>query len=250
MATARLPFLYPHLFRTVRGNASEPLPAVRSRTINRSCQSPLVPTPRTSSLSSRSSNSSPFHTLSPRHQQAFAPRSGTGVQPESTTGIEGSNVPDVEEGKTEEKNEKEKGAGSDDVKRTAVKNGKNGSNGVKSKNGKKDCQLSGASTRPAEKAGGKSKELKTKPTEQRALDTVLHMEPPSAFKKDAHRSPHLQAPPYVHHFDTYTLVRDLEKGGFTQDQSVTAMKAVRGLLALNLTVAKEELVSKSDVENV
>ena len=46
------------------------------------------------------------------------------------------------------------------------------------------------------------------------------------------------------------MVRDLERGGFSQDQSVTAMKAVRGLLALNLGVANEGLVSKSDVENV
>ncbi|KAI9837162.1 MAG: hypothetical protein M1838_004885 [Thelocarpon superellum] len=75
------------------------------------------------------------------------------------------------------------------------------------------------------------------------------MNAPSSLASETHKPPHLHAPPYVHHFDTYTLVRDLERGGFTQDQSVTAMKAVRGLLALNLDVAKEELVSKSDVEN-
>ncbi|KAI9673100.1 MAG: hypothetical protein M1829_004414 [Trizodia sp. TS-e1964] len=60
---------------------------------------------------------------------------------------------------------------------------------------------------------------------------------------------HLSTPPYVHYFDTYTLVRDLESAGFREDQSVTAMKAVRGLLADNLKIAKESLVSKSDVEN-
>lgn len=83
-----------------------------------------------------------------------------------------------------------------------------------------------------------------------ALDTILQLEAEATGKSDDHKPPHLQAPPYVHHFDTYSLVQDLEKGSFTPDQSVTLMKAVRGLLAINLDVAKEGLVSKSDVENV
>jgi hypothetical protein len=53
----------------------------------------------------------------------------------------------------------------------------------------------------------------------------------------------------VHHFDTYSLVKQLEVGGWTRGQSITAMKAVRGLLASNLDVAQDGLVSKSDVEN-
>jgi len=83
-----------------------------------------------------------------------------------------------------------------------------------------------------------------------ALDTILQLESDPTSKSDEHKPPHLQAPPYVHHFDTYSLVQDLEKGSFSPDQSVTLMKAVRGLLAINLDVAKEGLVSKSDVENV
>ncbi|CAD6577920.1 MAG: hypothetical protein ASARMPREDX12_008563 [Alectoria sarmentosa] len=81
------------------------------------------------------------------------------------------------------------------------------------------------------------------------LETVLQMGPPEAEKQEEHKAPHLQAPPYLHHFDTFTLVRDLERGGFSEEQSVTIMKAVRGQLAVNLDVAKEGLVSKSDVEN-
>lgn len=81
------------------------------------------------------------------------------------------------------------------------------------------------------------------------LETFLTMET-AAEKSGEHKPPHLHAPPYVHHFDTYTLVRDLEKGDFTMDQSVTLMKAVRSLLALNLDIAREGLVSKSDIENV
>jgi hypothetical protein len=83
------------------------------------------------------------------------------------------------------------------------------------------------------------------------LETVLQMPPPATIEEEnAAKPPHLQAPPYVHHFDTYTLVQQVEAGGFSLDQSITAMKAVRGLLALNLDVAKAGLVSKSDVENV
>jgi hypothetical protein len=83
------------------------------------------------------------------------------------------------------------------------------------------------------------------------LDTVLQMPPPeSETEKNEAKPPHLQTPPYVHHFDTYTLVQQVEAGGFTNEQSITAMKAVRGLLAVNLGIAKAGLVSKSDVENV
>ncbi len=82
------------------------------------------------------------------------------------------------------------------------------------------------------------------------LETVLQMGAPMVEKPGEHKAPHLHAPPYVHHFDTFTLVKDLEGGGFSEEQSVTIMKAVRGLLAVNLDVAKEGLVSKSDVENV
>ena len=82
------------------------------------------------------------------------------------------------------------------------------------------------------------------------LETVLEMGAPPTEKPEKHKALHMHAPPYVHHFDTFTLVKDLERGGFSEEQSVTLMKAVRGLLAVNLEVAKEGLVSKSDVENV
>lgn len=55
---------------------------------------------------------------------------------------------------------------------------------------------------------------------------------------------------WVHHFDTYGLAKSLEGSGFKRGQSVTIMKGIRGLLMENLEVAKENLVSKSNVENV
>ncbi|KAL8868433.1 MAG: hypothetical protein Q9174_004996 [Haloplaca sp. 1 TL-2023] len=83
----------------------------------------------------------------------------------------------------------------------------------------------------------------------KSLDTVLNRQTSSQTEVEESKPPHLQAPPYVHHFDTFSLVRDLKGGGFTQDQSVTLMKAVRGLLAANLELARDSLVSKSNVEN-
>ncbi|MCJ1342698.1 hypothetical protein MMC31_000886 [Peltigera leucophlebia] len=81
-----------------------------------------------------------------------------------------------------------------------------------------------------------------------SLDTVLHM---GNSRKDVqnHKHLHMHPSPHVHHFDTFKLVRDLENGGFSEQQSVRLMKAVRSLLAMNLKVANESLVSKSDVEN-
>ncbi|ORY03579.1 hypothetical protein BCR34DRAFT_573462 [Clohesyomyces aquaticus] len=82
-----------------------------------------------------------------------------------------------------------------------------------------------------------------KGTETNPVDTVLEM--PSPDKKP----PHLSTPRYVHHFDTYTLVRDLSTHGFTPDQSVILMKGIRSILTSNMTLARESLVSKSKVEN-
>jgi hypothetical protein len=96
---------------------------------------------------------------------------------------------------------------------------------------------------------------------QNPLETVFQMPPPpsgtqsdsalcpTTTNSDKFKPPHLTASPYVHHFDTYTLVRDLERGGFTEEQSVTIMKAIRALLAENLELAREGLISKSDTEN-
>ena len=62
--------------------------------------------------------------------------------------------------------------------------------------------------------------------------------------------PHMTPPSYVHHFDSYSMVRLLEEGGYTPDQAVSAMKAIRTILGGNLDVAQKSLVSKGDVENV
>ncbi|KAF2180234.1 hypothetical protein K469DRAFT_753470 [Zopfia rhizophila CBS 207.26] len=83
--------------------------------------------------------------------------------------------------------------------------------------------------------------------ESKPLDTVLHM--PSPAEEENKKAPHLKTPPYVHHFDTYGLVKDLAKSGFTQEQAVTIMKALRAILTDNMELARAGLVSKSNVEN-
>jgi hypothetical protein len=85
------------------------------------------------------------------------------------------------------------------------------------------------------------------------LEGVLHMPSPSSYLTPStlphNRPPHMAPPPYVHHFDTYSLVQDLAKGGFTDKQAITIMKGVRKILQNNLDFAKQNLTSKSDVEN-
>ncbi|EWG44285.1 hypothetical protein FVEG_05397 [Fusarium verticillioides 7600] len=83
------------------------------------------------------------------------------------------------------------------------------------------------------------------------LEAVLHMQPPEATKNTTttRSGPAMCPPPYVHHFDTYSLVKQLQEGGYTQEQATTSMKAIRTLLAENLDMAQSTLVSKSDVEN-
>ncbi|KAH7371994.1 hypothetical protein BKA66DRAFT_572557 [Pyrenochaeta sp. MPI-SDFR-AT-0127] len=80
------------------------------------------------------------------------------------------------------------------------------------------------------------------------LDSVLHM--PSPQEEEEHKLPHLKTPPYVHHFDTYGLVRELTRNSaYTSPQSITIMKGVRQILLDNMELAREGLVSKSNVEN-
>ena len=63
------------------------------------------------------------------------------------------------------------------------------------------------------------------------------------------KAPHLDPPPYVHHFDTYGLVQSLLEGGWDQKQAISVMKSMRMMLADNTILAQEALVSKSNLEN-
>ncbi|KAK7428551.1 hypothetical protein QQZ08_004989 [Neonectria magnoliae] len=78
------------------------------------------------------------------------------------------------------------------------------------------------------------------------LEEVLHMQPPETIVR---QGPTMSPPPYVHHFDSYSLVRQLQDAGYSLEQATTSMKAIRSMLDNNLHVAQSSLVSKSDVEN-
>jgi Protein of unknown function (DUF1640) len=114
-------------------------------------------------------------------------------------------------------------------------------------------KTSTSSTQSSDSRDASAEKEAAEPKEEKPatpLDIVLQTPPPSHIHGEHHRHPHLAPSPYEHHFDTYSLVQDLAKGGgFTEDQAVTIMKAVRLMLAVNLDIAKEGLVSKSDVEN-
>ncbi|KAJ4369611.1 hypothetical protein N0V83_005373 [Neocucurbitaria cava] len=84
--------------------------------------------------------------------------------------------------------------------------------------------------------------------EPKPLDSVLHM--PNPQEEEEQKPPHLKTPPYVHHFDTYGLVRELTRNSaYASPQAITIMKAVRQMLLDNMALARAGLVSKSNVEN-
>ncbi|KAL7921991.1 hypothetical protein ACQKWADRAFT_294129 [Trichoderma austrokoningii] len=93
----------------------------------------------------------------------------------------------------------------------------------------------------------KTEKPKDGPKMSDKLDTVYYMGAP---ENSSSSTPSMSPPKYVHHFDTYSLVKQLQEGGYSSDQATTMMKAVRALLAHNLDMAQEKLVSKSNVENV
>lgn len=87
----------------------------------------------------------------------------------------------------------------------------------------------------------------TEPSAESSAPPTSTLSPSAATH--THRPPHLTPPPYVHHFDSYSLVKHLSANEYTPKQSIQVMKAIRTILAQNLDVAQSGLVSKSDVEN-
>ncbi|KAK3670931.1 hypothetical protein LTR78_009209 [Recurvomyces mirabilis] len=95
--------------------------------------------------------------------------------------------------------------------------------------------------------------LDSVPNPAKAQQTPSKSEELPGHRFDEHsppiKAPHIEAPRYVHHFDTFGLVKRLEDSGWTNEHAITAMKAVRLNLADNMELAKEALVSKSMIEN-
>ncbi|GFP52103.1 uncharacterized protein C27B12.07 [Trichoderma asperellum] len=107
-------------------------------------------------------------------------------------------------------------------------------------------QTDSSDSTPTASAEPKTDKPKDTPKMSDKLDSVYYMGAPDSLSASM---PSMSPPKYVHHFDSYSLVKQLQEGGYSNDQAITLMKAVRAILAHNLDVAQEKLVSKSDVEN-
>ncbi|KAI9677681.1 MAG: hypothetical protein M1817_006636 [Caeruleum heppii] len=239
MATLRLTFLYPNFFRSLR--ASDATGLVRP------------------SKASKQQSSAPrnlFHTSSHRHQQSLVQRHGNAVEPPPpgvSSEVKSDPIKTPKEAAKGNGTDKKTSRGKKAAKSEAAEEAKTAAASTatdKEPSPPPESQLpetSSAARVEKDPATDQPRNPQASP-DGGILSTVLHMGPPSSTPAE-HQPPHLHAPPYIHHFDTYSLVRDLERGDFTDEQAVTIMKAIRNLLAVNLDVAKEGLVSKSDVEN-
>lgn len=117
-------------------------------------------------------------------------------------------------------------------------------------------------TSQASKESGTSKDVKQKDKDGDPLETIFQIPEPTTVNTDSSAEPiqplekkdnfepKAEDPDeYVHHFDTYTLVKNLQHGGFSEEQSISIMKGIRGALSDHLRSAKNELMSKSQIEN-
>ncbi|KAK4866647.1 hypothetical protein LT330_008200 [Penicillium expansum] len=278
MATPRLPFLYPNLMRAVR--SCEP------RTY-RSLRIPYRPTQRfhTSQQRERDSYQRRYGpAVEPSTAPSLRPKKGSRDQvqevPEDPlTEHEAVNASEQEEASPEESQSEppqeaepdttdvassetpaldqqaEAQAGAERKEDNPPTDREPHEEQAKDIDGAEQDQASASSPPPSEGTSEESTDTSSF-TSQTPFDDVLHMPSPSVYltptgeaSSSEDRPPHLSPAPYVHPFDTYSLVQDLSKGGYSEEQSTTIMKAVRAILQNNLSLARESLTSKSDVEN-
>ncbi|PSR94601.1 hypothetical protein BD289DRAFT_427052 [Coniella lustricola] len=280
MSTQRLTFLYPTLFRST---------ARRCRSVPASPSSPssassLIPGRHSAHLQ-RQQQHATLSTSTASSKASFAPRVGKGVEPKplgdvqpapaleshmQQQGTDGGVIslppPDSARESTPEQRKdaaKALDPASDSLKKMLSSPGVSASEKRRRKkeqleteaeaqNSKDDSSSSSSKTPTADGEASTGQDGATQSSKKRRatgpMDAVLHIEPPENTPLEE-KPPHLSPAPYVHHFDSYSLVKQLEQDGYTQAQAITAMKAVRTLLAQNLDVAQGGLISKSDVEN-
>ncbi|PCH05162.1 Protein of unknown function DUF1640 [Penicillium occitanis (nom. inval.)] len=237
MATPRLPFLYPQLFRSVKTYENS------ARALR------FQPSP---------SPSAAFNATRHRNQSTVSRRQAQSIE---------SKLPPP----TQPKKRSARQASSSSVSRNAIPKGQkdtakeSSAQPVNAKDGNKDTtkstEASAQSQSPAKNevksdapksaADSMPKEM---PSPKNPMDAVLQMPPPSdlglaRLPSNGQEVPHLEPAPYIHHFDTYTLVKNLQEGGFSEEQAITVMKGIRGILQEKLDLAEATLTSKSDSEN-
>ncbi|GAB1320387.1 hypothetical protein MFIFM68171_10597 [Madurella fahalii] len=279
MATSRLTFLYPHLFRT-GGRWSEP---AASQVVARNSR-PKPPQPLSSSSPPCAQHAAPFKTSSAGRQAAFAKRAGKGIEPLHPHGATEPLPKPAQEsvrtdGRSKEGTEGAQGAEGQEATKSAA--------GAAARTAPNDGISQYNSSPPLPPNLPATIELPppqdidpiTQAKKGSPMDEILHRTPPpdSSFSSappssagqsinpsanaatsgtiaatnttTSQKPPHLTPAPYVHHFDSYTLVKQLTAGGYTLPQAIMLMKAIRTILASNLDVAQSGLVSKADVEN-
>lgn len=225
MATPRLSFLYPNFFRAVR--ACEP-------TTYQSLRSPPAP---------KYNRKAKLHTSAKLRQDAIPQRYG----PAAGSDLPPPPKPEGEPLKAKDDAQKAKETPAKPHHETSHTEADTGQDEPQDSNTTSDYIDEASMT----KARSKVKPEEEGKLENRELDIVLSIPSPSEVKgRGSQRHPHLEPPPYEHHFDTYGLVQQLAaEHAYTIKQATTLMKAIRLMLSLNLDVAKEGLVSKSDIEN-
>ncbi|KAK1980130.1 hypothetical protein LZ30DRAFT_724075 [Colletotrichum cereale] len=259
MQPARLTFLYPHLFRTIRvaegaaaANASRPSPSTSS-----CC--------RRATVEVRRRGYAAFAPTTEARRSGFAPRHGKGIEPVTkedggTVSSPGQAAVGASKGDTDDGLDPQ----TTKMKTVATTATTAAAAATAQPPPPPPPPPSAQTAAPGEdNEAGEAKAAKQEAAKQEArdqakksgpLEAILHMGPPeeaaaAAGGGAAGQRPHMAPPPYVHHFDSYSLVKDLERGGYSKEQAITLMKAIRAILAQNLDVAQESLVSKSDVEN-
>ncbi|KAH8668341.1 hypothetical protein BX600DRAFT_510444 [Xylariales sp. PMI_506] len=215
MSTARLTFLYPHLFRPLRLTEST------ARNAHVRCRKPTAQPGSCAAALSTSSSAS---------RAAFR-RHGKAVEPlPSSPAADALKLPRAA---------RPARASQQQLHNTSTEPTKVEENEPAKADSSSATEAPAATSPTLQQAATEEKIQSSGP-----MDAVLHMPPP-----DLAAHPHISPPPYVHHFDSYTLVKQLEAGGYSKDHAITVMKAVRDRLAHHLSFAQAGLVSKSDVEN-
>ncbi|KIW87125.1 uncharacterized protein Z519_12236 [Cladophialophora bantiana CBS 173.52] len=234
MATARLPFLYPNFLRAVRACEPTTYHSVRAP--------PAAP--------AKPRRKAKLHTSARRQQDAFPQRYGPAAS-QNLPPPPKSSGPSSPQQEAKEKDKAGAKETKDSSQPGSVKDAP-----TAEEVGQDEPQASNATSDYIDEASMTKKNHKINveegnPLDNKELDLILAVPSPSEVKgKDAPKHPHLEPSPYEHHFDTYSLVQQLAaKDAYTVDQAITLMKAIRLMLSLNLDVAKEGLVSKSDIEN-
>ncbi|KAB8349643.1 hypothetical protein FH972_023662 [Carpinus fangiana] len=255
MAGPRLPFLWPVLFRQPTRQMSVSLAeAAALRTAHR--PPPRAQFSRSVRYREQASTSTRYGTANEPPPQSSKPkRRGTPAQPEKVD-VAAQDVaaekaalpqPDAKDGSKAPIGDKFSPA----VEEVALLQPPLNSNAPDASAQKKEQeQPKDTSSSASVNAPASPPDPATADTASAALTSILRMEPPmSSDANAADKPPHLQAPPYVHHFDTYTLVKHLQAdGGWSEAQSIEVMKAMRGLLTSNMDLARDGLVSKGDAE--